>query len=399
MPALKMPGPAILAGAAGVAALIAAGFAAGANTERVLVNQAFRHDPDRNEGYGRLHGESRQVIAEDGVPLHVEVNEPRGFRPGVDLTIVFSHGFALNQDAWHYQRRDLGSLGRLVFWDQRSHGRSERAPDGTHTVEQLGRDLAAVVQQVAPRGPVILVGHSMGGMTVMSLAAQYPQWFGSKIVGVALISTSAGKMDRIALGLPQPAADVLHHHSTGAAQLMRQQKSLIEFGRSRTSDLNFLLTKAYSFGAWSSPSMTRFVSDMIAATPVDVVAEFLPNLRTHDKSAALDALQNVDVLVMVGDHDLVTPEEHSQEIIRRVDQGKLVVLPDSGHMVITERHPEVNFHLRELVYEVVGAEAVIERPAVRRRDPKARTGGRGARAVRPRRPRRAGPPRREGAGN
>ena len=65
------------------------------------------------------------------------------------MTVVFCHGLALNQDSWHYQRRDLADLAedgaRLVFWDQRGHGRSGRGDAEHATIDQLGRDLRAVL--------------------------------------------------------------------------------------------------------------------------------------------------------------------------------------------------------------------------------------------------------------
>ena len=46
----------------------------------------------------------------------------------------------------------------------------------------------------------MLVGHSMGGMTIMALAEQRPELFAERVAGVALISTSAGEVG--GAGLP-----------------------------------------------------------------------------------------------------------------------------------------------------------------------------------------------------
>jgi pimeloyl-ACP methyl ester carboxylesterase len=290
----------------------------------------------------------RRVVLPDGVSLHTEVIEPVGFRPGIDPTLVFAHGFALNSTVWHYQRRDLDGLGRMVFYDQRSHGRSDRAPDGTHTIDQLGQDLAAVVADTAPAGPIILIGHSMGGMTVMSLIEHQPDLVGRRVVGAALLATSPGQMNTVTLGLPKSAATLMHRYAEDAAVIMGARKPLIDPVRSRSTDLSYLLTKIYSFGGWTSPSMTRFVHDMNAATPADVLAEFIPTLVQHDKLESLEALRAVPTLVLVGDHDLLTPVAHSEEILRKVPTADFVVVPESGHMVILERYADVNYRLREL---------------------------------------------------
>src|SRR5205823_13175743 len=91
----------------------------------------------------------------------------------------------------HFQRRDL-SDHRLVFWDQRDHGRSGRSAAGSGSIGQLGADLKAVIDAAAPGpAPVVLVGHSMGGMTIMALAGQAPDLFGTKVAGAVLIATAA----------------------------------------------------------------------------------------------------------------------------------------------------------------------------------------------------------------
>ena len=160
-------------GALGAAAAV--GAAIGVATERVLVRRALRPDAERDEPFGQLRGRVVPVVASDGTALHVEVEDPPqgsiADREDDGLTVIFCHGYALEEDSWHYQRRDLRALGRLVFWDQRSHGRSGRGPAENATIDQLGRDLAAVIEATATTGPIILVGHSMGGMTVMSYAA------------------------------------------------------------------------------------------------------------------------------------------------------------------------------------------------------------------------------------
>jgi pimeloyl-ACP methyl ester carboxylesterase len=153
----------------------------------------LRPDPHAAESFGGLRGHPLTVLADDGVPLHVEIDgagkdgaRPRSAAPP-RLTVVFCHGYALNQDCWHYQRRDLrrDDRLRLVFWDQRSHGQSGRSELAHATIDQTGEDLYAVLRAtVRPDEPVVLVGHSMGGMTIMALAERHPELFGDQIVGV-----------------------------------------------------------------------------------------------------------------------------------------------------------------------------------------------------------------------
>ncbi len=344
-----------IAGAVGAA--VAVGAAIGVATERVLVRRSLLPDYASQEPFGQLRGRVVPVLATDGTSLHVEVEDPppgsAADRLGDGLTVVFSHGYALEQDTWHYQRRDLGSLARLVFWDQRSHGRSGRGHKEYATIDQLGADLAAVVDATCPPGtPVILVGHSMGGMTVMAYADRRPEEFGTRILGAALLSTSAGGVAEIAFGMPGVVARAFHRAAPGVVSALATQKELVERIRGAGSDLGLMFTRRYSFASEVSPSLAAFVHQMLWNTPIDVVAEFIPTLDAHDKVRALASLARVETLVLVGEGDLMTPPEHSDVIAAHLPHTVLVRIPDSGHMVMLERYPEVNQQLRELISRV-----------------------------------------------
>ena len=318
----------------------------GIAAERYAVGRSFRRvDIMRDEPFGRLRGEPIYVVADDGVDLYVEVN-------GVaeaDLTVVFVHGYALNQDSWHYQRRDLTDLGRLVFFDQRGHGRSMRGGQERSTIDQLGEDLYQMLDAVAGDGkPVMLVGHSMGGMTVLALADLHPELFGDRIVGVALLSTSPGRLAEVTLGAPAYTGRIFHKFAPGFMAALARQAELVERSRRAGSDLSYILTKRLAFASDVPPSLVRFAADMLASTPIDVVADFFPAFDAHDKMSALPVLQQVETLVMVGASDLITPDEHSRDIVRAVPGAELVIIPDCGHLIICEYPDVVNHHLREL---------------------------------------------------
>jgi pimeloyl-ACP methyl ester carboxylesterase len=343
---------AVVAGAAGV---VAAGAAVGLAAERYAVGRSFRgEDTEADESFGELTGSVLTVTATDGVPLHVEIDGPLpSARKVPPVTVVFSHGLALNLDSWHYQRRDLADLAdsgaRLVFWDQRGHGQSGRGPAEHATIDQLGRDLAAVIAATAPKGPIVLVGHSMGGMTIMALADQKPELFGTRVLGVALISTSPGRLAEVSFGAPAAAVRVLRRAAPKALTALNRRPALVDRGRSLGADIEFVLTKRYSFGTDVPPSLVRFVSTMHDATPLDVLAELFPAFDSHDKLEALGVLNGVETLVLGGERDLMTPADHSRAMVERVPGAELVILPDAGHLVMLEHHDVVTDHLRDLV--------------------------------------------------
>ena len=344
-PAARMAGRGLLAAGA-----LAAGAALGAIAERSLLRSTAQPMPTGGtDGFGTLRGDVHEVVAEDGATLHVEVDDAPG---ADDITIVLCHGYALNLDSWHYQREGLRGRARLVLYDQRSHGRSGRADFDSHHVDQLGRDLGSVIDAVAPTGPLLLIGHSMGGMTIMALAEQRPELFADRVYGVGLIATTAGGISSGLLGLPPVLGTVFQRLAPPIAAAVARRKSLVERSRWSDSDLGLLLTRLYSFGSMTPDQAGRFVAGMVSATPIDVVAEFLPALQEHDKRGALPILQSVELLVVVGSSDRLTPREQSEEIVRQVPGAEYVVIEDAGHMVTIEKHEEVNALLIALIDRV-----------------------------------------------
>ena len=133
-----------ITGMAGLAigAAVAAGAGAILAAERIAIGRArLQPDPEADEPLGQLRGQALTVLADDGVPLHAEIDGP----DDAPVTIIFCHGYGLSQDVWHYQRRDLAPAGRLVFWDQRGHGRSGLSTSDHARIGQLGADLYAVL--------------------------------------------------------------------------------------------------------------------------------------------------------------------------------------------------------------------------------------------------------------
>lgn len=273
-------------------------------------------------------------------------------------TLLFTHGFCLSQDSWHYQRAAFANEYRMVFWDQRGHGRSDPPkPGGDLSIDLLGEDLYAVLEATCPTGPVILVGHSMGGMTMMALAATHPELFAApgrpgRIVGAALISTSAGRFQQITFGLPKTGAKLLHRTVPGLFELLAKQTKLVDLGRRATGDVSLVLTKRYAFGSEVSEAVVRFTQEMIQSTSIDMIAEFFPIFNVHDKSAALAVFDDIPALVMVGDKDLLLPVEHSRALADAMPAADFVIVPGAGHLVELENPREVEAALRRLVDRV-----------------------------------------------
>lgn len=333
------------------AGAVAAGVGLGALAERGLTRRLLRAEPEPWPAPVPHRTVELAVPAADGIRLRVRVETAEG-APAEQPTVILSHGYGLGMAAWAPQRSALLPHARVVTWDQRGHGRSGwPSAAGAVDLGILGDDLARVIEAVGPAADVVLAGHSMGGMTVMALAESHPDLLGDPVRGVALLSTSAGRLRDATLGLPAPLARVAHRLGPGIGRVGGRTRGLrgLEALRGTSSDLVRLVTRAYAFGEHVPPGGVELVDSLITATPLEVLMSLLPALQEHDRFHALDALRGLDLLVIVGEADRLTPVEHSVEIVRRVPGAELLVLPGAGHMVGLECVEQVDAALIALV--------------------------------------------------
>jgi pimeloyl-ACP methyl ester carboxylesterase len=297
------------------------------------------------------------VAADDGVPLSVEEVDPvDAGKP--ELTVVLVHGFALDRRSWYYQRRDLAENTdprvRQVLYDQRGHGRSGVPSEKSCTIDQLGRDLDVIIRSVAPEGPLVLVGHSMGGMTIMALAEQRPELFADRVRGVAFIGTSAGEVGR--RGLPRPVLSKYNPITRTVGGFAAWQPELVQWIRSAGGGLTRQGVRNLAFGDHSVASeLVDFMVRMLNVTSVPVLTYFLSTLGTHDRFAALAGLRHCEVLVLSGDEDRLTPFQHAERIAEELPNATLVRAPGAGHMVMLEQPELVTGELISLLRDCVGS--------------------------------------------
>jgi pimeloyl-ACP methyl ester carboxylesterase len=332
---------------AGGAGLTAVATIVGASARRSMAERATAlEDPYEDEDFEQLDDDRSYVVTTpDGVPLAVREAGP----VNAPLTMVFAHGFCLRMGAFHFQRKRLGEQWgpdvRMVFYDQRGHGQSGEADPETYTLTQLGKDLETVLQTVAPRGMIVLVGHSMGGMTVLSHARQFRLQYGRRIVGAALISSAAEGVSRSPLGeiLKNPALEAVRFSARSAPKLMHR-------GRNVSRSLIGPILRAASFSDLRvSRSLDAFSQQMMNGTPIATMVGFLHALEVHDETAGLWTLLRIPTLIACGDHDLLTPDEYSRKMAASLPQSELVIVAGASHLALLDKPDAINDGLIRLV--------------------------------------------------
>lgn len=343
-------------------AAVAVGALAGLALERRLVTRRIRQRAldEGEEGeefvpFFSLRAPGPDVHTPDGVVLHTEVDEVDGSddvsNGADDLTMVFVHGYALSLDCWHFQRRHFRGRVRSVLYDQRSLGRSSRSSPERCRIPQLADDLLQVLDEVVGPGPVVLVGHSMGGMAIMRLAQTRPDLFGRRVRGVALFSTAAGQISDYSpiAGVPGPLFAQL---VPALLAVLNRLPLLVERSRRIGSDLAYLATRRFSFGSDVPVDYVEFISEMLAETPFEVVADYFPAFAEVDEHRAFEVLRSVATAVVGGEDDLVTPVEHTDRIIEQLPAADTRRLARCGHLGMIEHHGVFNSMLDHLVERV-----------------------------------------------
>ena len=336
-----------------------AGVGAGLTLERTLIGrERRREDPEAGEPFGAIRGAPAEVAGHDGTRLHVE-------ELGQGPCLVFAHGFSLTQDAWHYQRRDLPARYRCVFYDQRGHGRPGRPERDDYSLAALAGDLKAVLDWTGEQR-VVVVGHSMGGITALQFAERFPEELGARVAGLVLIGSTY--LDTVrgmtAAVSAWGAAWAQRTLITGAFRLLGQDPVRANQLRRRGSDLGYLGTRLFGFGPSPSPSQVAFIDETLAGTDVEVWAKVFPSLIDFDLSESLEAV-GVPTLIAVGDRDRLTPPAAARHMADRIPGSRLVVLEGAGHCAFLEAHEVVNAQIAALADQVLapaGAAAGERRP-------------------------------------
>ncbi len=256
--------------------------------------------------------ERSEVTLADGVRLHVETSGPAN----ASLTVVLLHGWCLDRHTWHHQVRALRALGerrpRVIAYDSRGHGRSGPTRLRSATLSTLGDDLAEVLRRHAPAGPVVLAGHSMGGMTIMEYAHTHSEEFAGRVAGLLFVSTTAEGHTHTKYGLPPHLAMLMRAGETiGASVLARSgawhpHRAMLPALRPA---LRWLL-----FGDDYEDAALRVTMKSIGRASLRSIGGFRASVGAQRRLETLAALGDVSAAVLVGDRDRLTPPRCAESL-------------------------------------------------------------------------------------
>jgi pimeloyl-ACP methyl ester carboxylesterase len=303
-----------------LASMVASGVAAGAIARRLTQNKsadASLDDRRRALGWGDalVRPATQTVPTPDGALLAVW--DIPGAVPEAP-TVVLPHGWGCSHEVWLPVTRRLHEQGyRVVIYDQRGHGESTRGT-APLAIDTLAHDFAQVLEATDVRGAV-LAGHSMGGITIMSLATHRPDLLRERARATVLVSTSAKSMGDRPARSAQLAASFIGSPLVSRAMSSRNGHVFVRsvFGTDPVRE-HMVLTR-----------------DLFVGCDGPVRGEYLFSLATMDLLEGI-ATMEMPTTVMVGTRDTLTLPKKADQIVATVPGARLVSLKDRGHMLPLE---------------------------------------------------------------
>jgi pimeloyl-ACP methyl ester carboxylesterase len=320
-----------------------ASVASSSKARRRLLARRRETDPFATEPYGAIRGDREyEVVSFDGAILPVEETGPASATSGA----VFVHGLAMDRTSWHHQMANLDREHRYVFFDMRGHGHSTlgEAPLG---VETFARDLEIVLERSGLERAA-LVGHSLGGMSILQFCAQFPDALaarGGPVRGVALLNTTG--------------ADVVKSFVAGAmlgplplrrrvARWLFSNPERLGFVRLGEGAGSRSVVRALGFSQGASAAQVAFACRLASAFPIERSCAILKDLLDLDVRDAMAAI-DVPTLIVGSSRDRMVGLSASREMAAMIPGSRLVIFEGAGHATILERHGELTELLQEFL--------------------------------------------------
>lgn len=251
-------------------------------------------------------------------------------------TMILTHGWAMDSTIWHYAKRALGQRFRVIVWDLPGLGRSK----GEISLENFAANLGSLIEW-SGASKVVLVGHSIGGMTIQTLARDNPTLFDQRVAGVVLLNTTYTNplktmiLPRLMQGIRWPLMEPIMRLT-----ILLEPLAWLSAWQSYLNGTAHLANRI-GFGKYVTRSQLNHVTLLATKNrPGNIQKGNLAMFR-WDATGAL-AKTGVPTLLLAGDVDIVTKPEASSEIALQAPAATLQVIEGVNHMGMLERADDYN---------------------------------------------------------
>jgi len=315
-------------------------------------------DPASSSSRGTVH----RVRAPDGTELHATCVGPEDAP-----AIVMTHGWGVDGSEWDWSRDKLASRHRLIIWDLPGLGQSQRPANNDYRLENLAHHLDSITA-LAGGKPVVLLGHSIGGMINLTYARLFPEKLGTRVTGIIQVHTTytnpvkTTKWSALYSALQKPLLEPLCHVMiwTAPAVWVMNWMSYFNGSAHRSTD------KSSFAGTESREQLDRAARYLPKAWP-GVLARGMLAMFRYDATSTLGTI-SVPTLVITGDRDDTTQPWASGVMAESIPKAGLHTQSPARHMGHMEHHDDfaaaVSSFVDSLGVQAASGAALVENMSV-----------------------------------
>lgn len=300
---------------------------------RLFLRLTSRHSTGDNPSPAR-DGRVQRLKRPDGTELQVE---HYGLEDGP--TLIYTHGWGTDSTEWYYIKRQLNNRFHIVVWDLAGVGESTQPHTNDYSLEKFAADLDAVIASAGTQ-PVVLVGHSIGGMTTLTFCGLFPEALGTRVAGLILVHTTyinpvrTTTLARVNTALERPLIVPLTYLMIWLSPLVRVMNWL-----SYANGSSHLSTKLSGFAGTETWQQVDFASHYGLYISPAVLARGMLGMLHYDARETLKTI-HVPTLVVAANHDPVCKPEASQRIDHDVPTATIALLAPAKHMGFMEHNTQ-----------------------------------------------------------
>ncbi|MBE9206450.1 alpha/beta hydrolase [Nostoc sp. LEGE 06077] len=274
----------------------------------------------------------KRLSQPDGSVLQVEFFGPEDGQP-----IIMSHGWGPNSTVWYYAKRQLSDRFRVIVWDLPGLGKSSGPKNNDYSLEKYARDLETVIS-IAGDKPVILLGHSMGGMINLTLCRLFPHLLGRRVASLILVDTTYTNpiktciFSNVLRKLQKPLLEPLLYLTILLSPIFWLMTWL-----SYLNGLLYISVELSGFTGTETRGQLNFAAFLSALGSPGVLARGTLAMFKFDETQTLANI-NIPVLVVCGAADIATKPIASDRMVAELPDAQKITLQPGGHMALMEQN-------------------------------------------------------------
>jgi pimeloyl-ACP methyl ester carboxylesterase len=298
------------------------------------------HRPGKDEPKQQRSHDMQKLMRPDGSEIHVEFYGSPDAPP-----LILTHGWGPNSTVWYYAKKQLANHFRLIVWDLPGLGKSTKPKNRDYSIEKYARDLEAVLSLAGDK-PALLLGHSMGGMILLTFCRLFPQHLNRRVAGLILVDTTytnplkTAIFNRLLTALQKPLIEPLLHLTIALSPLF-----WLISGLSYLNGSMYITTEISGFTGRETRGQLDFATRLGLMASPGVLARGVLAMLKFDETRMLPSI-SVPTLVIAGESDIATLTTANRRLSTDIPRGDLVLLRPAGHMGLMERNVQFTEAIR-----------------------------------------------------